>query len=148
MRSASRLILTLCAAFATSSLLADPKPNVDQAGLAIQGYDPVAFFTDGKPILGDEKFHSTYHEVTYRFASAEHLQMFQVNPAKYEPQFGGYCAYGVAKGALAPVRIDAFQIVDGRLLMQHDTEVRDAFSKNADGNLAAADKNWPNLKGK
>ena len=148
MRSTNKLILTLCAAFATSSLLADPKPNLDQTGLGIQGYDPVAFFTVNQPILGDEKFHSTYHGVTYRFASAEHLQMFQANPAKYEPQFGGYCAYGVAKGALAPVKIDAFQIVDSRLLMQHKPEVRDIFSNNSERNLAAADKNWPNLKGK
>lgn len=82
MRSPNKYILLLCVAFATSSLLADPKPNVDTTGLGIQSYDPVAFFTENKPILGDEQFHSTYHAVTYRFASAEHLQMFQANPAK------------------------------------------------------------------
>jgi len=135
----------ICVAFAVSSLRADPKPNVDGQGVGIQGYDPVAFFTDGKPVSGSEQFQGSYHGVTYHFASAEHQAMFEKDPAKYEPQFGGYCAYGVAKGHLAPVKIDAFQIVNGRLLMQYDTKVKDTFNNDQSGNLAAADKNWPGL---
>lgn len=135
----------LCLAAVVSSVFADPKPNVDQSGVALQGYDPVAFFTDGKPVLGKEEFHSSFHEVTYRFASANHQAMFEKDPAKYEPQFGGYCAYGVAKGHLSPVKIDAFQIVNGRLLMQYDSSVKDAFNKDQRGNLETADKTWPSL---
>ena len=74
--------------------------------------------------------------------------MFEKDPAKYEPQFGGYCAYGVAKGHLVPVKIDAFQIVNGRLLMQYDSAVRDTFNKDQSDNLATADKTWPTLSAK
>lgn len=123
------------------------EPNVDASGVGIQGYDPVAFFTDGKPVLGKEEFHATYHGVTYRFASAEHEAMFEKDSAKYEPQFGGYCAYGVAKGHTAPVKVEAFQIVDGRLLMQYNSKVKELFNKDQHGNLELADKKWPGLAG-
>jgi YHS domain-containing protein len=145
MKTLCKLLPFSCLVVTASLALAEPKSNVDQNGVGIQGYDPVAFFTDGKPVLGNEQFHSTYHDVTYRFVSAEHQATFENNPAKYEPQFGGYCAYGVAKGHLAPVKIDAFQIVDGRLLMQYDMKVKETFNKDQQGNLQAADKNWPAL---
>ena len=138
----------LTLALLASSALAEPKPNVDKSGVALQGYDPVAFFTDGKPVIGMEEFHGTFHDATYRFASAEHQAMFEKEPAKYEPQLGGYCAYGVAKGHLAPVKIDAFQIVDGHLLMQYDTGVKKEFNKDPNGNLDAATKAWPSLTDK
>ena len=140
--------ITLLALFFTGSIgtaVAKAPANVDQNGVGIQGYDPVAFFTDGKPVLGKEEFHSTYHDVIYYFASAEHQAAFEKGPETYEPQFGGYCAYGVAQNHLAPVKVDAFQIVNGRLLMQYDTSVRDTFNKDQSGNLQAADRNWPEL---
>lgn len=145
MKTLCKLLPFSCLVVTASLALAEPKSNVDQNGVGIQGYDPVAFFTDGKPVLGNEQFHSKYHDVTYRFVSAEHQAMFENDPAKYEPQFGGYCAYGVAKGHLAPVKIDAFQIVDGRLLMQYDMKVKETFNKDQEGNLQAADKKWPAL---
>ncbi len=148
MKTSFKILPLICFALTASSLLAAPKANVDKNGVAIQGYDPVAFFTDGKPVLGEEKFHASFHDATYRFASAEHQAMFEKNPAKYEPQFGGYCAYGVSKGHLAPVKIDAFQIVDGRLLMQYDLEVKDIFNKDQHGNLDTADKKWVSLPDK
>jgi len=148
MKPLCKILPFLCLALFASSALADPKPNVDQDGIGLQGYDPVAFFTDGKPVLGEEKFHSNFHGVTYRFASAEHQAMFEKEPAKYEPQFGGYCAYGVAHGHVAPIKVDAFQIVEGRLLMQYNSEVRDTFNKDQQGNLKTADKTWPTLSAK
>lgn len=138
------LFVIALSALATTAY-AGANANVDKSGTALQGYDPVAFFTDGKPVLGQEKFHSSYHGATYRFASADHEAVFEKDPAKYEPQFGGYCAYGVSKGHLAPVKIDAFQIVNGRLLMQYDSEVKKEFNKDQPGNLQAADKNWPKV---
>jgi hypothetical protein len=138
---------TLMASFFTGlvgAAFAGPPANVDKNGIGIQGYDPVAFFSDGKPVLGKEEFHSTYHDVIYRFASAQHQIAFEKSPETYEAQFGGYCAYGVAQKHLSPVKIDAFQIVNGRLLMQYDS-VRDTFNKDQSGNLQAADKNWLEL---
>ena len=119
--------------------------NVDAQGVAIQGYDPVAFFTDGKPVAGTSEFTSQLNGATYRFASAAHKALFDQEPAKYEPQFGGYCAYGVTEGHLAPVKLEAFQIVDGRLLMQYNPEVRDLFNKDKTGNFKRATERWPEI---
>ncbi len=119
--------------------------NIDDNGLGLQGYDPVAYFTDGKPVKGTPQFTSVYNGARYQFASAEHKAMFDAEPAKYEPQFGGFCAYGVSKGGKYPIEVDAFQIVDGRLLLQYNKDARDSFNKDTQGNLKKADKNWPGL---
>lgn len=119
--------------------------NLDKNGVGIQGYDPVAFFKQGKPVKGSAEFHSSYKGATYYFASAEDKAAFDGNPAKYEPQFGGFCAYGVSQGHLAPVKIEATQVVNGRLLMQYDIDVKNEFNKDQAGNLAKADKNWSSL---
>ena len=119
--------------------------NLDKNGLAIQGYDPVAFFTQNKPVKGRAEFESKYSGARYLFASAEDKAAFDANPAKYEPQFGGFCAYGVSLGHTVPVKIEAFQIVNGRLLMQYDLSVKEDFNKDTQGNLQKADKNWPSL---
>jgi YHS domain-containing protein len=119
--------------------------NLDKNGVAIQGYDPVAFFTQNKPVKGNAEFQSKYKGAIYYFASAEDKNTFDAAPAKYEPQFGGYCAYGLSQGHLAPVKIEAFQIVNGRLLMQYDLDVKGNFNKDQAGNLQKADQNWPGL---
>ncbi len=119
--------------------------NLDKNGVAIQGYDPVAFFTQNKPVKGNEQFQSAYKGATYYFASAADKAAFDGAPAKYEPQFGGFCAYGVSKGKLVPIDVEAFQIVNGRLLLQYDLDVKDKFNKDPAGNLQKADENWPAL---
>jgi YHS domain-containing protein len=149
--------LTLFAAIAMNVLLlsqafADPATqpakvlvNVDKSGLAIKGNDPVAYFTDGKAVQGDPQITSTYNGATYRLVSSDHKAMFDADPMKYAPQFGGYCAYGASKNTLAPITPEAFSIVDGRLLLQYDLGVRDKFNKDVAGNLKKADANWPAL---
>jgi YHS domain-containing protein len=103
--------------------------NLNKEGVAIQGYDAVAFFTQNKPVRGRSEFQSSYKGAKYFFASAEDKDTFDGNPAKYEPQFGGFCAYGVSRGHAAPVKIEAFQIVNGRLLIQYDLDVKSDFNK-------------------
>ena len=117
--------------------------NLDKSGRALQGYDPVAFFTKGKPVKGNPTIFSKTNGATYYFASAEDKDLFDKDPAKYTPQFGGYCAYGVSKGDLVKIEVDAFQIVSGRLLLQYNKGIRDKFNKDPGGNLKAADANWP-----
>jgi len=119
--------------------------NLDGNGVAIQGYDPVAFFTDNRPVKGNPQFQSEYRGAKYYFVSAEHKATFDREPAKYEPQFGGYCAYGASRGRKAAIKIEAWQIVDGRLLMQYDLDVKDKFNQDPQGNLRKADQNWPGL---
>jgi len=148
MKISSLLFLTLALAFPAFAQTDKTAVNVDAHGLALQGYDPVAFFTDHKPVQGKAGFQSADHGATYWFASAEHKALFDASPKKYEPAFGGYCAYGVSKGDLAPINVHAFLIVDGRLLMQYSEGVRDAFNEDQKGNLAEAEANWPKLSEK
>ena len=122
--------------------------NLDKTGVAIQGYDPVAFFTDKKPVKGDAKFVAKHDGAIYQFASKEHKDLFKADPAKYEPEFGGYCAYGVSLNKLVEIDVDAFQIVDGKLLLQYSKSVRDDFNADAKGNLAKANTNWTGLVAK
>jgi YHS domain-containing protein len=119
--------------------------NLDNTGLAIQGYDPVAFFTDGKPVKGKPEVSARMHGALYFFASKEHRDIFKADPAKYEPSFGGYCAYGVSRGKLVEIDVEAFQIVDGHLLLQYSKGVREDFNKDSNGNLAKANANWTGL---
>lgn len=134
------LAIATTVAFADKNLV-----NLDKQGLALQGYDAVGFFTEKKPVKGDPKFQSTYKGGRYYFASAENKAAFDADPAKYEPQFGGYCAYGVSRGYTVPIKIEAFQIVNDRLLMQYDFGAQKAFNKDPQTNLRKADENWPKL---
>jgi len=122
--------------------------NLDKTGRALQGYDPVAFFTQGKPVKGNPAISSKINGATYHFASAEDKAAFDKDPTKYIPQFGGYCAYGVSKGDLVKIEVDAFQIVDGRLLLQYNKSIRDKFNKDPQANLKTADANWPTVSKK
>ena len=144
MKKLALLLLTLGLAlpvFAQTKTLL----NLDKTGVALQGYDPVAFFTDNHPVKGDPKFVLKHAGAIYYFASKEHKDLFKANPEKYEPQFGGYCAYGVSRNKLVEIDVDAFQIVDGKLLLQYSKGIRDDFNKDTQGNLAKADSNWPGL---
>jgi YHS domain-containing protein len=134
------MVLALPAVAQTKTLL-----NLDKSGVAIGGYDPVAFFTEHKPVKGNPEFPARRNGAIYYFASKEHRELFKKDPKKYEPEFGGYCAYGVSKGKLVEIDVEAFQIVDGRLLLQYSKGVRDDFNKDAKANLEKADANWPGL---
>jgi YHS domain-containing protein len=135
------VLLTATYAFAAEKFL----NNLNKDGVALDGHDAVAFFTQGKPVKGNPEVQSIYRGARYYFSSAENKKSFDADPAKYEPQFGGYCAYGVSKGGLYEVELDAFQIVNGRLLMQYNKEARDEFNKDPQGRLKMADSNWPKL---
>lgn len=122
--------------------------NVDANGVILDGYDAVAFFTDNKPVKGDAKFQFMYEDATYQFASQEHLDLFKANPDKYKPQFGGWCAYAVSLGRIAPIDVNTFSIVDGRLVIQHNQRAVNGWNKDVAGNLSLADKYWPKVSEK
>ncbi len=142
-----RIILSLILAGLALPALAQNKSllNLDKTGVAIQGYDPVAFFTDNKPVKGKPEFVAKRDGAIFYFASKEHREMFVKEPAKYEPCYGGYCAYGVSRNKLVEIDPEAFQIVDGKLILQYSKGVRDDFNKDAKGNLAKAETIWPAL---
>ena len=116
--------------------------------LALDGYDPVAFFTDSKPVPGQSAITATHHGATYRFASEANRTTFTADPDRYAPQFGGFCAFGVSLGSLFPTKVETWQIIDGRLVLNKDLSIKKRFDKNKQKNLAKADKEWPALLAK
>ena len=138
------LYLGALIAFAVLASAADIV-NIDKNGFALQGYDPVAYFTDGKPVKGSPQFTASYKGATYQFASAEHKQLFEKSPAKYEPQFGGFCGYAASIDKLAPVEVEYFQVLHDRLILQHNKKAWELWHKDVEDNLKKADANWPTL---
>lgn len=121
--------------------------NLNADGVIINGYDAVAFFTDNKPVKGDAKFQYSYDDAIYYFTSQEHLDMFKANPEKYKVQFGGWCAYAVSLGRVAPIDVNTFSIANNRLLIQHNQRAVDGWNKDVQSNLSLADKYWPQVSG-
>ncbi len=148
----SYLLLLALIAFSQASCDAQAKGdqylvNIDKKGVILDGYDPVAFFTDSKPVMGNPAIQSTWHEATYQFASEEHKSLFDAMPEKYAPQYGGYCGYAVSLGHLAPIDVNYWSILDGRLILQHNQKASDGWNKNP-MSLSLADKYWPKLLSK
>jgi hypothetical protein len=115
------------------------------SGIALNGYDPVAFFTEGKPTHGDPSITATHGGATYLFATKGHKDLFEADPERYVPQYGGYCAFGVALGALFPVDISTWQIKNGKLYLNLNPTILEMFNKDFDAQVAKAEKNWPGL---
>lgn len=120
--------------------------NLNDKGVIIEGYDPVAYFTDSKPVKGSEQFKATYEGANYWFASAEHAELFKKDPKKYAPQYGAFCGYAVSIGKLRPVDPTIYQIENGRLILQHTQEAYRLFNKSLKENTAKADKNLFSIK--
>ena len=108
----------------------------------LKGHDVVAFFTQGKHALGSTRFSSLYEGVTFRFASAEHKALFDASPPKYLPQYGGYCANGMAYGIPWGGDADTWLIVDGKLYINGGAGSKAAFLLDVPGNIKLADKYW------
>ena len=113
---------------------------------AINGYDVVAYFSEGKPVKGSTDFSVTYKEVTWLFANKANADLFKANPEKYEPQYGGYCAYGCSEGHKAKTSPDAWTIVNGKLYLNYNTDVKAMWNKDPQGYIKKADANWPKVK--
>ena len=120
--------------------------NLAQSGLAIQGYDPVAYFASNKAIEGKPEIASEYNGVTYHFANAKNKQAFTANPAKYEPQYGGWCAYAMgSKGEKVEIDPATFKIVDGKLFLFYNkllTNTLPMWNKDEAHLKTNADQNW------
>ena len=110
---------------------------------AIRGYDPVAYFTIGEPTRGSDRFTTSWQGATFKFVSAANLELFKADPADYAPQYGGYCAYAVSKGATAGTVADAWTIVDGKLYLNYSLGVRQRWRKDVPRHIKAAGRNWP-----
>ena len=116
-------------------------------GGAIRGYDPVAYFTQGRPVKGSSDLTLEYKGATWMFSSAENKQAFVEMPEKYAPQYGGYCAYAVSQGYTASIDPEAWTIVDDRLYLNYNKDVREKWSRDIPGYIRKANANWPGVLG-
>jgi len=121
--------------------------NVDRKGVAIKGYDPVAYFTLSRPVKGDKDNVVSWMGATWRFASGQNRDLFEKDPEKYAPRYGGYCAYGVANNYLVGIEPEAWTIYEGRLYLNYSLKVREQWKEDIPGNIRKADSNWPGLIG-
>jgi hypothetical protein len=144
LRSCSRLAIAACFVASAAAALSPVNKSL-LGGVAIDGYDPVAYFTDGRPVEGRKEFAYDWEGATWRFASAEHRDLFAAAPGKYAPQYGGYCAWAVSNNYTADTDPQAWSIVDGRLFLNYSLEVRSKWEQDVPGNIGKADRNWPKL---
>ncbi len=143
-----RSLLATAAALPVAALLAGPsmaaQPEIFATNsVAINGYDPVGYFAQSKPIKGTAALNSVYNGATWHFASAENKASFDAEPAKFAPQFGGYCAYAVSKGYTAPTDPNAWTVHDGKLYLNYSLRARDLWSEDIPGNITKGEGNWP-----
>lgn len=134
--------LTCAAAFAPSARSEEPK-------LSISGYDPVAYFTDGKPVPGKAEFEQLWHRLRWRFASEAHREMFAKDPDHYAPQYDGYCAMGASDEDVAhkdTVDPNAWAIVDGKLYLVHNEYWLQVWQENVADHIKQANRDWEVVK--
>ena len=148
LRSAAvSLALVVSGATFSAPALADKAPIYTGAfsKTAVQGYDPVAYFTEGKPVKGSKEFSTEYQGAEFRFSSAQNLEMFKQNPEKYAPQFGGYCAWAVSQGYTAKGDADYWAVVDGKLYLNYNKKIQETWEQNRDEYIDEANTNWPEV---
>ncbi len=143
-QSAVSLLVLLITVF---SAVAQQQPEVysTEAG-AIQGYDPVAFFKESKPVMGKKEFSWSWNNADWHFSSQENLNLFKADPTAYAPQYGGYCAYGTASGHKSPTQPETWTVVNNKLYFNYNADVQKLWNKNQKGLIEQADKKWPTVK--
>ena len=138
--------------FNTAARAAEPAVNTLKNSLfggrtdtAINGYDPVAYFTVGKPVKGQDGLVTEWMGAKWKFSSQANLDLFKANPEKYAPQYGGYCAYGVTQGSLIKVEPEQFTLRDGKLYLNYDADVQSKWLKDPAGYIKDADAKFQAL---
>lgn len=146
MYTKTRLMSLFLALVFSFSATAGVETSTDSNDVILAGHDAVAYFTENKPVLGSEKYTAEFEGAVYRFASAKNRDLFQANPEKYAPAYGGYCALGASFGKKFDVNGKAFQIVEGRLYVNKNQDAYNVWKKDVPGNIVKAEGFWPNIK--
>lgn len=144
----SILILFLGHAWAADSVNTLERSGLwgyEPSGIAIRGFDTVAYFTLGKPVKGNKAFEQEWMGVKWYFSSQKHLELFITDPKKYAPQYGGYCAYGVASDNLVKIEGDVWDIIDGKLYLNFDKNVQDKWREDISGFIQIANMKFDRL---
>lgn len=137
---------TLALSISAASFAADIDANANGNDLAIQGYDPVAYFTQEKPAKGSSEYTATYKNAIYHFTSEQNRDLFRASPVKYAPQYGGFCAFGVTKGRKFDTDPTAWRVVDGKLYLNLNKDVQKVWLEDVPGYITNANQTWPTIK--
>ena len=143
-----KMLLIVLVSLGSLALHAQKAEVFSKDGVAINGYDAVAYFTKSQPVKGDKKFSLAWNNATWYFASQEDLSLFKASPEKYAPQYGGYCAYGLSENHKAPTKPEAWSIVNGKLYLNYNLDVKQDWQKNTGERIKKADAYWPAIKNK
>jgi YHS domain-containing protein len=133
--------MALIFALFTTACKQEPSVFIED-GKAIRGYDPVAFFTESKPIKGAENLFYRWKDATWLFSTEANKNAFVANPEKYAPQYGGYCAYGCSQGHRAPTDVNTFTILDDKLYLNYNQDVKTMWLKEQKNFIREADAYW------
>ncbi len=138
-------LLAFFAFAAPASYAAEPIYTGTFSNSAVGGYDIVSYFTAGKPVKGDKKIKTEYKGADWYFSSQENLDLFKANPEKYEPQYGGYCAWAAAHDTLAKGDPEQWHIIDGKLYLNYNKKINDQWFPRSQELIPVADKAFPKL---
>lgn len=139
---------SLSPAFAVNEINTVPGLTTAGAPLALHGYDPVAYFVAGKPTPGNANLVAAHDGASYYFSSQANLDRFKAEPAKYAPQYGGYCAYGVSVGKKFDGNPGYWKVVGGKLYLNLNADIAGKFNADVAGSVSKADAQWPKIEGK
>lgn len=139
----STLITLASISFASSIFAAQEHVEVNKNGVILAGHDVVSYFFENAAVKGKDKFTATYNDAIYHFSSKNNRNTFKANPAKYAPQYGGFCAYGAALGKKFDIDGKAFEIVNGKLFVNKNLNVYETWVEDKAENIVDADKQWP-----
>ncbi len=140
------LVVTLAAACGTAST--SIALNTDSAGMALKGYDAVAYFAVDSAVKGDAKYSYVWNGAKWLFSSEENMKKFEADPEAYAPQFGGYCSYAVSEGYTADGDPEAWKVVDGKLYLNYNQQVKNTWEKDEAVRIDNGRKNWQEFKSK
>jgi hypothetical protein len=144
-----KLIFGLCFLIGTMAGVCAQQSSVfAPEGKALNGYDVVAFFKESKPVMGADSLSYTYKDVKWLFSTEADRMAFKADPEHFMPQYGGYCAYGTAQGHKAPTKPETWTILNDKLYFNYNLKVKEVWTKDQQGMIGKADKNWPELKDK
>lgn len=115
----------------------------EKDGVALRGHDPVAYFSENKPVKGLPEHKAEHQSSTFYFASKANRDAFVADPTRYAPQYGGFCAFGMASGYKAATDPAAFSIVEGKLYLNYNRDIQKQWNADRPGFIAKAEKNWP-----
>ena len=138
-------LVALTGLFISSLSFAGVEVETDENGITLAGHDAVSYFTENAAVEGSTEFTAVHNDAIYLFSSADNRDAFNANPEKYQPEFGGFCAYGASLGKKFDIDGKAFEVVNGKLYVNKSPNVYEIWAQDKAENINKANQQWPNI---